>query len=345
MQKQKSKNGIRIITTSLFILIISPLYSICQEHHFTLKVNANNLSIKTLSISEAYYFKFKPYFAAKIKIDSSNVDKNSFTFEGTILYPTAVRLYPPHSVYFNKLIFIDTGYQEISIVKKDSSYSINSKTAIEDEHRAFLTALDINTIDDKMNGEKLFSYIEKHPDSYVGLFALINQTFNYGYLPVFDKIKNAFSAKINRTEAFQYYARLYKPNKRLENYIVYTSKKQPTQLNFENTRNRYTLLDFWALGCEPCLVGMEKMKQKYSKELKKKLDLITVNINQQDYFENGLKYIKEKEFPWKNYWDWDSNNIVKYVFFSYIPYNLLIDSSGKIIGENVDFNTINRFLK
>ncbi len=206
------KNGMvkikRFKTLLLLLLIftVTPIHSICQQHHFTLKVHIDGLSAKTLGIGEAYWSSLQPLHAAKIKSDSCYSDHNIFTFEGTILYPTAIRIYPlDKSKYFNKLIFIDTGYQEINLIKNDSSIAIKASTQIEKEHGKFINAVGVKTLDDSINGEKLLKYVKDTPDSYVALFAIVNRVYNYPYQGIFDKINKAFGDKIKQTKAFQFY--------------------------------------------------------------------------------------------------------------------------------------------
>jgi hypothetical protein len=57
----------------------------------------------------------------------------------------------------------------------------------------------------------LLAYVQKHPDSYVALFAVINQADRYPYPAIFNKINDAFGEKIKQTKAFEYYTNKYDP--------------------------------------------------------------------------------------------------------------------------------------
>jgi hypothetical protein len=151
-----------IILTLILAFFISNLSAQTEKatykYNFKVKVHFSDSSVSCLGFGEAYWHSFTPLHAAKIKTDSSFNHNNNFLIEGTTLYPTAIRMWPEdHSKYFNKLIFIDTGYQAIMVIKKDSSVTIQSSTSIEKEHRKFLMEMGIKTIDDKIDGEKLLS--------------------------------------------------------------------------------------------------------------------------------------------------------------------------------------------
>ncbi len=344
MQRIIIKYKIKIATIFLFILY--PFYSICQGRNFTIKVHFDNPDIKTLIIGEAYYDRLKPYHAANLKSDSANINGNTYLFKGTLLYPTAVRLFSNiNSEKLNELIFIDTGYQEIKIIKKDNSYFINSTTEIEVEHKKFLKEMAIKNIDENIDGEKLLKYVQKKPNSYIAFFALINQSCWYPANPIFWKIKDLFDIKIKKTKAYQYYKVLNAPDKKLLEYVAYTKKKESLKLNFNNSKDKYTLLIFWSLSCAPCLKEMEQMKGEYTEHLREKFDIMTVNLDEKKYFIMGLNYIQKQKFPWKNYWDWNQENILKHIFITHFPSSFLLDSSSRIVAQDLDFNKITEFLR
>ncbi|MEO8934292.1 MAG: TlpA disulfide reductase family protein [Xanthomarina sp.] len=325
----------------LLFFIASPFYSISQQYHFILKIHFNDPSVKTLGIGEAYYYKHKPYYAAKIKLDSAKGQDSTYLFEGSTLYPTPVRIWPQGASYFfNKLIFIDTGYQEITLIKKDSSYIINSNTDIEREHHKFLDEMGIKTIDDKIDGSKLLSYVQKNPDSYVALFAIINQAFNYSYLDIFEKINDKFSEKIKQTKAFQYYLNLYSHK-----------SAEPTDPDFLGTSllgkkvylsdiqgKGVVLLDFWGSWCKPCRQMIPHLKDLYQTYHSKDFQIVSIAFdnNSQDW----KKAVKEEGIQsWINviagqsYSLNDTTEVGRKYAIREFPTMILIDKEGSIIAR------------
>lgn len=330
----------------LFIFIVSPIHSICQQYHFTLKIHFNDPSVKTLRIGEAYWSSLTSLHAAKIELDSSNVHDNTYLFEGTILYPTAIRMSPSEpSKYFNKLVFIDTGYQEITLIEKDSSYIIQSNSNIEKDHQKFLNGMGIKTIDDQIDGEKLLAYVQENPDSYVALFALINQAFNYPYPPAFKKVNAAFGNKITRTEAFQFYMDRYSPKitGTVDPYLLGTSI-DGEKVSLSTFRGKkFVLLDFWASWCAPCRQMIPHLKNLYQKYHSKGLEIISISSSLADDKNNWEKAVeKEGMQSWINLFSGSSHSNgvdpgIKYGVTE-IPTAILINKQGNIIGRYVGYS-------
>lgn len=305
-----NKSGIlRLIKIKRIFLILCicctmPAVSFCQRYHFTLKIHFDDSSVKALGIGEAYWRSFKPLHAAKMKFDSSVNHKNVFLFEGTTLYPTAVRIWPSNnSNYFNKLIFIDTGYQEITMYRKDSSVAIKSNTPIEKEYKQFLNKMGIQTIDDRIDGKKMLTYVQKNADSYVALFAIINQAFNYPYLPIYDKINAAFGKNISQTEAFKYYKKKFRPKtySNIDSNLLGTSYDGKVITLSAFRGKSVVLLDFWASWCIPCREMVPHLKDLYHKYHSKGLEIISVSSSLNDKKEKWKSALKKEDmYSWIN---------------------------------------------
>jgi len=341
-----SHKTIRITLFLLSIFFLSPFYSKCQEQNFKVKVHFSDSLVNCLGFGEAYWYSFKPLHAAKIKTDSSFNHNNDFFIEGTTLYPTAIRIYPEdHSKYFNKLIFIDTGYQVITVVKKDSSVIIQSNTPIEKEHRKFLMRMGIKTIDDKIDGEKLLSYVKQNPKSYVALFAIINQAFNYPYQPVFRQINKAFDKSITETKAFRYYQDRYIPkivNSKDSNLLGTGIDGKKLTLSAFRGKN-FVLLDFWATWCVPCRQMTPHLKELYQKYHLKGLEIISIGSSLNDNKETWKKTLKKDGMQsWSNLFSEkpypNGADLGLLYGVTKLPTTILIDKQGNVIGRYVGYS-------
>ncbi len=139
---------------------------------------------------------------------------------------------------------------------------------------------------------------------------------------------------------------IYTPNKKMDNYVVYKNRTDSMVLNFSNDNKKYTLLEFYFTGCSGCVEQMNYMKDSMPKDVAQKLNVVIISTDKKSIFEKSKAWYREKEYPWKRYWDWESANINQITInWDLFPNSLLIDPDGKIIAKNADFNTISDFFK
>jgi Redoxin len=311
---------------------------------FTLVVNYKSETNETLHISESYYL--KQYRAATFVNDTAIAINKQYFFKGELLYPTAIRVFNLNEkVKFNELIFIDSGYQEIELIKQDTliSMSIVSPTEIEKEHRKFVSEVGVSDLDREIFFEPFELYIRNNPKSYVALFALISQVFNYDFSPEFKKISTYFDSSLQATKGYEYFAIQYLKNKKIPNLIVRNSKQENVTLNFNRADGKYTLVEFWFTGCTGCIPNMLSLKKNY-KNLSNNVKIITVCTDTKTLVPQSLKLMKKLNLPWKNYWDYKARQFEKHTLLYMYPGNILIDNNGYIVGKDIDISRVQDFL-
>ena len=326
------------IVSFVFLILVS--FHAFSQHPFILKIHFNDPQNQSLSIGEAYW-PGKPYHAATIYNNSGSPEKGVYTFRGTVLYPTAIRIFQPSkTTVFNKLIFIDSGSQEITILKKENSYEVESNTPVENERRSFLKQMAVHTMDDQLNGERFLEYVKEHPRSYIALFALINQASNFPYPEIFKKVEAAFDKQIKNTKSFQYYLSVFDPklNHPVDSLALGKSS-DGTEINLSSFRDKdYVLFDFWASWCAPCRASVPELKKLYKKYHQKGLEIISIGsslsdlkgdwakASQKDGLNRWVSIFSEPPYP-------AGKDIgIKYGVTA-IPTTILIDKKGEIIGR------------
>lgn len=109
-------------------------------------------------------------------------------------------------------------------------------------------------------------------------------------------------------------------------------------------KGAYTLINFWASWCLPCKREHPALIQLYKKFAAKGLTIVSVSLDtNRSAWLNG---IKQEKLEWQQRGDlqgWNSKAAKTYGIAS-IPYNILIDANGKILGKKLNILAIEQLL-
>ena len=100
-------------------------------------------------------------------------------------------------------------------------------------------------------------------------------------------------------------------------------------------KGKYVLVDFWASWCGPCRGENPNVVAAYEKYKNKNFTILGVSLDKDK--DEWIKAIKKDNLTWKQISDlkfWNSASVDLYGFDG-IPYNVLIDPSGKIIATEL----------
>lgn len=121
------------------------------------------------------------------------------------------------------------------------------------------------------------------------------------------------------------------------------------QISIASFRGKYLLVDFWASWCDPCRKENPNILNAYNEFKDKNFTILGVSLDKN--MDDWKKAIHDDRLNWTQISDlayWESK-AVKTFKFEGIPYNILVDPQGKVIGESLRgpalINKLNEVLK
>ena len=106
-------------------------------------------------------------------------------------------------------------------------------------------------------------------------------------------------------------------------------------VSISSFRGKYLLVDFWASWCGPCRQENPNVLKAFNMYKDKNFTILGVSLDKEK--EGWQKAIKDDQLAWTHISDlqyWNSKAVTTYNFEG-IPYNVLIDPSGKVVAENL----------
>ncbi|OFY93983.1 MAG: hypothetical protein A3K10_08345 [Bacteroidetes bacterium RIFCSPLOWO2_12_FULL_31_6] len=187
--------------------------------------------------------------------------------------------------------------------------------------------------------------INENPASLVSL-AAVQQLDSKVYSELYKKVDNALVGTIDNEPWFiDFHNRVSKmvnlnEGTQAPDFTLNNAEGSPISLS--SLKGKIVLIDFWASWCRPCRAENPNVVKAYNKYHKKGFDVISVSLDgmpqQQNAKQDWLAAIEKDGLVWKNHVSdlkgW-SSEVVPLYGIEGIPFTVLIDKEGNIIGTNL----------
>ena len=112
---------------------------------------------------------------------------------------------------------------------------------------------------------------------------------------------------------------------------------------YENL-GEYTLIDFWASWCGPCILQIPDLQKVYSVFHDKGFEIFSYSVDRSE--SKWIEAAKKYDMPWLHASDisgWQSEVASNYNV-TFVPFNFLLDKNGKIVAKNLHHKTLYNYL-
>lgn len=104
-------------------------------------------------------------------------------------------------------------------------------------------------------------------------------------------------------------------------------------------KSAFLVIDVWASWCRPCIAGMPHMREIYEKYRSRGVEIIGVSVDYKGDKGAWLEWVGKLDMPYgqlaaltDDHAQWSKTEFAQFYIFSGIPYAIIIDREGKIVG-------------
>lgn len=288
----------------------------------------------------------------KIKLS----DNGEFLFRGNLYFPSLFLLISDNEV--SEYFFLDNKVNQTLNFEKKDRYSIDIKNS--DSQTEYLkikkTIKEVSlekTLQNKLinlhkKDSVIYQHIVQNPNSFVGLWLLIDGFENNQQNEFQDQSLKLFSSNIKKTILYKvfvekiYRTALFK-NDLSDKIVLKNLNLKDEKFEFNNEK-KYILVDFWFSHCAPCLKEMPVFATLYRKYENQGFEIISISTDNKKDISLWKKKIIDLRMDWKNFWDENSKFSTK-MGVSKFPTNFLLDGNGKIISQDITSENLEEFLQ
>jgi peroxiredoxin len=362
------------------VVLLSILYSCNSESENSEIIEEEIISVLKLSGTiDSSYHQVKMYQVINDELevtDSVLVVNNKFQFEDKTIAPQMIYLsfddskktevFVDNSVISilvtngDNLLFDVSGanlHAEWVSIKKDlkgyndqlDSMYTAYMDAQEVDDQEMMDQIDIDYSNtDSIKSAFVSEYINNNPSSYLTPYIIAKFKLYSADLDELNSMKEGLGEEVDNsiylTTINSRILDLEKTKVGIEIQDFSQEDKDGNLINISDLSGQYVLIDFWASWCGPCRGENPNVVEAYKKYNKKGFTVLGVSLDTDR--EKWLQAIKDDHLDWQHVSDlkgW-KNEVADEFGVKSIPFSILIDPEGNILGKNLRDEELQTFL-
>lgn len=307
-------------------------------------------------------YKGKIYLDWDHHVDTVLIKNNKFRFEGSTTGPVRARLsVDSHFPIESDGLYVEAGETAITVDTTIAVSLLNNREACMININ-FIKAGPINEVIGPLErkiktlapkyihapeAEQLqFAFglirdlFKEHPESFAPLFYLVS-TGSEAAIPqlLLDSIYRQLPERYKTTiyggavkKRLEYYERT-QTGQVIKNFKAVNAAGD--SISTDGFKGKYLLVDLWASWCAPCREEIPLLKVLYEQYKGNQFAILGVSIDRDR--QDWLTAVEKEQLPWVNAIDprhFDAE-IYRYFRANGVPFNLLLDPEGKVVGVNL----------
>ena len=180
-----------------------------------------------------------------------------------------------------------------------------------------------------------YQVAEKHVDNEFGFFIITNPVFDFTDEERMTLIKKMPQPFREREVIKEFEKAINSTGKKFPEYTMRDVNGSFVSLSNEIKKHDFTVIDFWASWCAPCMQEMPHMVQLYELYKNKGLGMIGVSLDKDE--ESWKRAVSDFNANWTQVSElngWDCS-LVNALGFTAIPHTVIVDNEGIIVAQGL----------